>query len=142
MTALCSVRSLALRPRFSTGLPLSVELCKVPTKRAWFCTRLAKIVLYSIFGNLAVITAYCSIRPLALRPRFSTGLLLSDSTDQIIATGYRFLPFVSVRPPCIYVNLYFRESSPFSHICVSYICYTCALKPWKKIYLEYDFPFG
>ena len=104
MTALCSVRSLALRPRFSTGLPLSVELCKVPTKRAWFCSRLAKIVMYFIFGNLAVITALCSFRPLALRPRFSTGLLFSDLSDQIIAMDYVFLPFVLVKPPCIKVG--------------------------------------
>jgi hypothetical protein len=48
---------MALRPRFSTGLPLSNEQNdKVPKKRAWQMTRLAKnIQIIFIFGNLAIV---------------------------------------------------------------------------------------
>jgi hypothetical protein len=59
---------------------------------------------YFIFGNLAVITAFYSFRPLALRPRFSTGLLFSDLANHIIATGYKILPNISAKTPCNKVN--------------------------------------
>jgi len=37
----------------------------------------------------------CSGRPMALRPRLSTGLPFQISFDYIIATGRQFLPFIS-----------------------------------------------
>jgi hypothetical protein len=48
---------MALRPRLSTGLPLSNEQNdNVPKKRAWQLTRLAKnIQINIIFGNLAIV---------------------------------------------------------------------------------------
>ena len=71
-------RPLALRPRFSTGLPLSDEQCKVPTKRAWFFARLVKIILLFHLRQPGCHNHILrDFRPLALRPRFSTGLLFS-----------------------------------------------------------------
>jgi len=42
VTRSCDVRSMALRPRLSTGLPLSKIFDKVQTKQAWLTTRPAK----------------------------------------------------------------------------------------------------
>ena len=58
--------------------------------------RLAKSVKATfIFGNLAVVSALVhSCRPMALRPRFSTGLLLSDLIDYIIAICDKFILFI------------------------------------------------
>jgi|WetSurMetagenome_2_1015567.scaffolds.fasta_scaffold454729_2 hypothetical protein len=77
---------LALRPRFSPGLPLSNDkvvnwLKKI--KEPGFMSRPARINNNKnkdivIFGGLAIMVRWRTLDPLALRPRFSPGLLLSD----------------------------------------------------------------
>jgi hypothetical protein len=91
---------MALRPRLSTGLPLSNEQMvrfqqKEPGKRPG-SRRVSDGV---IFGNLAILIPYGGmVDPMALRPRLSTGLLLSDVVGYIIARDGRITPFILVIP--------------------------------------------
>jgi hypothetical protein len=99
---------MVLRPRLSTGLPLSDEQMirfqqnepgKLPGSRRVFDR--------FIFGNLAILippvpdafSGACGgmVDPMALRPRLSTGLLLSDFVGYIIAAGTSKTPFISVK---------------------------------------------
>ena len=60
--------------------------------------RLAKFIeINFIFGNLAIlVTPERNCRSMALRPRFSTGLLLSELIGHIIASCIKFTLFISV----------------------------------------------
>ena len=92
MVTCVTLDPLALRRRFSPGLPLSND--KVMTdnlltnmKRAWYVTRLAarnRVAGFS-FGGLAIMVTCVTLDPLALRPRLSPGLPFSDFSGLIIS---------------------------------------------------------
>ena len=85
MVTCVTLDPLALRPRLSPGLPLSNEknggglLWK--KRKAWEFPRLARwprTRAWNIFGGLAILVTSVTLDPLALRPRLSPGLPLSE----------------------------------------------------------------
>jgi hypothetical protein len=75
----CGFRPMALRPRLSPGLPLSVrvmqcvkELPDIKTGQKFQARR--KYYIDLTFGNLAIIAIEDGFRPIVLRPRLSPGL--------------------------------------------------------------------
>ena len=111
---------------------------KVPTKRAWIYARLAEdLSLVSHLRQPGCRDRLRSFRPLALRPRFSTGLLLSDLTIPIIARGYRIPLFISVKSPyrnvtgfCNGIVLLKSVSFCIQDCFIS--CYTWCINPHAK----------
>ena len=89
---------MALRPRLSTGLPLSNEqMIRFQEKSLANCQ--AREIYFNKFhlrqpGGPGHAGRDC--RSMALRPRFSTGLLLSDLIDHIIASCITFTLFILV----------------------------------------------
>jgi len=81
MTTCVVLDPLALRPRLSPSLPLSLQLWNVQIinekKRTWVRQVRQRGNVYIYFGGLAIITTCVVLDPLALRPRLSPSLPLS-----------------------------------------------------------------
>ena len=71
---------MVLRPRLSTGLPLSNEqMVRYEQNEPGESPGSRKFSKEFNFGNLAILIPHGGmVDPMALRPRLSTGLLLSD----------------------------------------------------------------
>src|SRR5687768_9557651 len=99
VTRSCDVRSMALRPRLSTGLPLSKIFDKVQTKQAWLTTRPAKqtTTFYSSAAWRSWLRLRAALDPWLCVPAFRRVCLYRLLTKQIIAIDYVFTLFISAK---------------------------------------------